>query len=325
MPDVAPVLAFGELLIDLIATGNATSLLDADTLAVRPGGAPANVAVALARLGVPAALCSVVGSDPFGDRLLSVLDVNGVDRTRVRQDDRADTTLAFAWKDARGDGHFRLLRQADVLLNVDDVNAAGVASVAAIVVGSVSLSAQPARTAIETAVEQAAAAQVPLCFDVNMRPAIWPDRASARAACERILQSATLLKLSFDDARFLLDVDPDLDLAATFEELSPYPARFIVLTDGARGCWFSNRHEAGYSPPVHIPAFEITAVEPTGAGDAFLAATIFRLIERSWSPLEERDVRFASAAGALTTTRPGAIDSLPTRAEIDAFLREHPG
>jgi fructokinase len=118
MPESLPVLSIGELLIDLIATSSATSLLDADTLAVRPGGAPANVAVALARLGTPSALCAVVGRDPFGERLLRVLDANEVDRSRVRQDAGADTTLAFAWKDAGGDGHFRLLRQADALLNI---------------------------------------------------------------------------------------------------------------------------------------------------------------------------------------------------------------
>jgi sugar/nucleoside kinase (ribokinase family) len=97
-----------------------------------------------------------------------------------------------------------------------------------------------------------------------------------------------------------------------------------VLTDGARGAWFSKSLEHGYSEPVHQPAFDIDAVEPTGAGDAFMAATIARLIDRRWQSLTNGDVRFASAAGALTTTRPGAIDSLPTRAEVDAFLRHHP-
>lgn len=325
MANSAPVLSFGEFLIDLIATGDATSLLDADMLAVRPGGAPANVAVALARQGVPAALCAVVGQDPFGDRLLAVLDDNGVDRTRVRQDPGADTTLAFAWKDARGDGHFRLLRQADVLLDIDDVNAAGIENLAAIVVGSVSLSVQPSRTAIETAVERAYELGVPVCFDVNMRPSIWPDRAAAQRACARILPTTTLLKLSLDDARVLLDLDNLEEIDIVLEALSDHGCRYIVLTDGARGAWFSNRLESGYSKPIHLPAFTIDAVEPTGAGDAFMAATISRLIENSWKPLTIDDLRYASAAGALTTTRPGAIPSLPTRQEIETFLREHLG
>lgn len=325
MASVPPVLAFGELLIDLIATGSATSLLDANTLSVRPGGAPANVALALARLGIPSALCSVIGRDPFGERLLGVIDANGVDRSRVRQVSHADTTLAFAWKDERGDGHFRLLRQADILLNVDDVDSANIADLAAIVVGSVALSAQPSRTAIEVAVQHAAEAGVPVCFDVNLRPTIWPDRRTARHACEQILPSTSLLKLSLDDAMFLLDLRENPPAEAVFAALDDFAFDSVVVTDGARGCWFSNWGPAGYSPPVHLPGFAIDAVEPTGAGDAFMAATISRLVERDWEPLTLEDVRFASAAGALTTMRSGAIDALPTRAEIDAFLLTHPG
>jgi fructokinase len=76
---------------------------------------------------------------------------------------------------------------------------------------------------------------------------------------------------------------------------------------------------------VHLPAFAIEAVEPTGAGDAFMASTIARLIERDWQPLTVEDVRYAAAAGALTTTRPGAIDSLPSRSEIEAYLQSKSG
>lgn len=315
-----PVLTFGEFLIDLIATGDATSLLDARTLEVRPGGAPVNVAVALVRQGVPAAVCSVVGADPFGDRLLGVLDAHEVDRTRVRQTSEADTTLAFAWKDERGDGHFRILRQADILLNNDDVERAGIDGATAIVVGSVALSGQPSREAIETAVRRAKEAGVPVCFDVNMRPAIWSSRADARRACEPILGAATLLKLSMDDARFMLGLPDEPDVDRVFEMLQAFECAFIVLTDGARGAWFSNRTAAGYTLPVHLPPFDIESVEPTGAGDAFMAGIIRRLIDSRWTGLTEGDVRYASAAGALTTTRPGAIDSLPSQAEIASFL-----
>jgi len=318
------VLSFGELLIDLIATAGATSLLDADTLAVRPGGAPANVAVALARQGVPAALCAVVGQDPFGERLLAVLDANDVDRSRVRRTAEADTTLAFAWKDERGDGHFRLLRQADILLDGADVDRAGIARSAAIVVGSVALSDEPSRSAIGRAVLLANEAGVPVCFDVNMRPTLWTDRATAQRACEPIFGGTTLLKLSLDDARFLRDLDPEDEVRAVFDAFSGYGCASIVLTDGARGAWLANKLDGGYTEPVHLPAFAIAAVEPTGAGDAFTAAIVARLIDRAWAPLTIADMRFAAAAGALTTTRPGAIDSLPTRTEIERFLRELP-
>ena len=314
------MLAIGEFLIDLIATHGATSLLDVETLAVRPGGAPANVAVALARMGVNSGLCAVVGQDPFGDRLIAVLDANGVDRTRVRQDHSADTTLALAWKDARGDGHFRLLRQADILLNVDDIVAAGIDELDAIVVGSCSLSHYPSRAAIEWAVGTAFDEDVPVCFDVNIRPTIWANREAAWPVCESILDSSTLVKMSMDDARFLFDLGADATPDQVVELHGRFESPFIVITDGARGAWFSNWLEGRHTPPVFVPAFSVDAKEPTGAGDAFVAAIIARLIASNWAALTVDDVRYASAAGALTTTREGAIDSLPTGAEIQDFL-----
>jgi sugar/nucleoside kinase (ribokinase family) len=314
------VLAIGEFLIDLIATGGATSLLDVETMAVRPGGAPANVAVALARQGVAAGLCAVVGRDPFGDRLIGVLDQYGVDRSRVRQDPAADTTLALAWKDAHGDGHFRLLRQADIMLNVDDIVAAEIDELDAIVVGSCSLSHQPSQTAIEWAVGAAYDEGVRICFDVNIRPTIWANRDAAWAICESILDTSTLVKMSIDDARFLFALGSGATPEQVVDLLGRYENQFVVLTDGPRGAWFSNWLDGRHSPPEFVPAFSVDAKEPTGAGDAFTAAIIARLIAGDWAALTVEDVRYASAAGALTTTREGAIDSLPTGPEIQEFL-----
>src|SRR3954468_1682940 len=131
-----PVLSIGEVLIDLIAADDATTLEDVGSFVARPGGAPANVAVALSRLGTPSAFCGVVGNDPFGKRLRATLDTNGVDTSRLHNTSEADTTIAFAWKDERGDGHFRILRMADRLLNVELIEQATIHETAAIVLGS---------------------------------------------------------------------------------------------------------------------------------------------------------------------------------------------
>src|SRR5215212_434323 len=146
------ILAIGEILIDFIVADRATSLNTAETFVARSGGAPANAAVALARLGLASAFCGVVGDDQFGSRLQSELAAQGVDTSRLRQSNESATTLAFAWKDPGGDGHFWLLRGADALLGEADARAAGVNSLGALVVGSVALSAQPARSAIDRAV-----------------------------------------------------------------------------------------------------------------------------------------------------------------------------
>ena len=321
-----PVLALGETLIDLIVADAAPNLEDATTFAIRPGGAPANVAVALARLGVPSAFAGVVGDDPFGARLRTTLAADGVDTTRLRATAEADTTIAYAWKDARGDGHFRLLRLADRLLSPADVEAAGLDRVAALVVGSVAMAAEPSHAAVLRAVELAAGAGVPVCFDVNLRPTLWPDLAAARAACAAVIARATLVKLSLDDARHLLGTGDDPEAAverlrstrsSTATATGDAVTRLIVLTDGDRGAWYAPR---GGAAVRHVPAFAVAAVEPTGAGDAFTAALIARLLARAWSPPDDADLRYAAAAGALATTKPGAMDGLPTATDLETFL-----
>lgn len=312
------VLCFGESLIDLIASDEATNLEDVTSFVARPGGAPANAAVALARLGVPSGFCGVIGADPFGIRLRNTLVTNRVDVACLRGTTAADTTIAFAWKDNRGDGHFRLLRMADRLLDLADVEEAEIPARAAIVAGSVALSAEPSRTAVTRAVELAASAGVPICFDVNLRPTLWASDFEAREACVPILTRATLLKLSLDDARFLFD--PGIEPAAAIARGLETAARFVVLTDGRRGAWFADREITATIEERFVPAFPVAAIEPTGAGDAVTAAVIHRLIASDWTALTLEDARFASAAGALTTTRHGAIEALPTLAEINAFL-----
>lgn len=313
----APVLSIGEILIDFIATEQVASLADANVFVARNGGAPANVAVALARLSVPAAYCGVVGNDAFGSRLIDGLASAGVDASRVRSADLA-TTIAFAWKNDRGDGQFWLRREADATLSPEDVDQAGIADVAAVVVGSVSLAAEPSRAAIHHAVDLAATAGVPVCFDVNLRPTLWDDPAEALPACRPVIERATLLKLSLDDARGLFDgVDDPDEVGRLLDQFGGTP--HLVITDGERGAWFRSPGRA----LQFVPALRVAAVEPTGAGDAFLAALISRLRHREWAAPNTTDIAYAAAAGALATLREGAWDGLPTAAELDAFLAHH--
>jgi fructokinase len=311
--NTAKILAIGEILIDFIVADGATSLEAADTFVARSGGAPANASVALARLDLASAFCGVVGEDQFGSRLQAELSAEGVDTSRLRHSDEDATTLAFAWKDPGGDGHFWLLRGADARLSEADANGAGIADLGALVVGSVALSAQPARGAIKRAVHLARQSGVPVVFDVNLRPTLWPDLASARPACEEVARLSTLVKLSLDDAAGLFG--PQVSPEGAIQAIQSLGPSAVVLTDGERGCWFSSGATATF-----VPAFRVKAIEPTGAGDAFTAAVIARSLDSRWTPLTIEDVRYAAAAGALATTRPGAWEGLPNRAQLDAFL-----
>ncbi len=272
------VLAMGEALVDFIVTDGATTLASAEAFVARSGGAPANASVAVARLGLASAFCGVVGDDPFGARLQAELTAEGVDTSRLRQSPEAATTLAFAWKDPGGDGHFWLLRGADALLTEADASAAGVVNLGALIIGSVALSAQPARSAIERAVDLAHRVGVPVVFDVNLRPTLWPNLASARPTCEEVARRSRLVKLSLDDANGLYGphIAPD-DAIQTVLSLGPSA---VVLTDGERGCWFNSGSSVAF-----VPAFHVDAVEPTGAGDAFTAAIVARSLASGWAPL----------------------------------------
>ncbi|MGC4192984.1 MAG: carbohydrate kinase [Thermomicrobiales bacterium] len=312
-----PVVSIGECLIDLIA-GSGTDLSNAGTLTIREGGAPMNVAVGLARLGVPSVMASVVGQDPFGARLIALMQAEGIDTAHVRQTADAETTIAYAWKDRRGDGCFRLVRMADRLLAAGDVDALGLVAgrVEALVFGSVSLSASPSREAVEHAVTVAVDAGIPLVFDVNVRPTLWPDLAALRAACEPLMAQATVIKLSLDDAEALWGSGT---METAIPMLDTYGAPVAVITDGGREVRARRVIDGERRWTAH-PAFAVSAVEPTGAGDAFTAALLSRLIAGGWGTVTDNDLRFAMAAGAIATTKPGAIAALPSVEEIATFI-----
>lgn len=306
-----PVVSIGEILVDLIAPAG-HSLVDATELRIREGGAPANVAVALARLGLPSQLRAVVGDDPFGERLIRRLRDEGVDVSHIRTASHEPTTIALAWSDERGDGHFRLHRNADRLLSVEDVSRESLEGNEAIVVGSVAMCAEPSKSAVLTALRHAAEAGVPVVSDLNIRPGQVP-MDELRLSVVAMIAASTLVKLSVDDARHLWGATTIEESARALDRFDPPVA---VITDGARGAALRTGGDL-----VIRNAFEVDAVEPTGAGDAFTAAFVSRMIQREWTGAEEDDLRFAMAAGALATTRPGAMDGLPTRDEIEAFLR----
>jgi fructokinase len=308
------VLSIGEMLIDFIATDRGATLETAELFAARAGGAPANVSVALARLGVASAFCGVVGLDPFGTRLERALTAEGVDTSRLRQSTHAATALAFAWKDERGDGYFWLLRGADVSLSPTDVDSACIEECSALVLGSVSLAAHPAREATLHAAKSAHNLGVPVVFDINLRPTVWEDPGEALTLCEQVAHLSQIVKLSLDDARGLFgaSVSPERAIARLLR-LGPMA---VVLTDGERGCWLATTHQ---TEPEHLPAFTIEAIEPTGAGDAFCAALVDRMLQSQWSQVTISDVRYAAAAGALATTKHGAWAGLPTRQQLDEF------
>lgn len=308
----------GEMLIDFVSTVAGVTLIEAPAFHKAAGGAPANVAVGLARLGLSSGFIGKVGNDDFGEFLRETLASNAVDTTHLLFANDARTTLAFVSLRADGERDFIFYRNpgADMLFAPDEVNEDYIASAEIFHFGSITLGAQPSRDATFRAVQAAAAHGLFISYDPNLRLNLWPSPQAAREGIMVGWPHANLIKVSQEELEFLSG-SADLEWGA--RRLWHSNLRLLVATHGASGCTYFTPEASG-----HIPGFAVEAVDTTGAGDAFLAALLFKLHSALDTPLAEglirEAVRFANAAGALTATRRGAIPALPTLSEVEGLL-----
>ncbi|AIQ31424.1 glycoside hydrolase [Paenibacillus sp. FSL P4-0081] len=313
------VIAIGEVLIDFTPAGRSTG--GKEQFECNPGGAPANVAAALSRLGAKSALISKVGEDQFGSLLYSTLLDNGVDVAGVSVTNEASTTLAFVHLDDQGDRSFSFFRKpgADTFLRSEDIPLERIKACQALHFGSLSMTHEPARTATRTAVRKAKEAGVLLSFDPNIRFALWESKEEARQNILWGMNYADILKISEEELAF---VTGNSDLEKGAQELQQqYDIGLLVVTLAEKGCYYRLASLDGY-----VPGFKVKAIDTTGAGDAFLGCLLYRLLE-SGSSLQDLTsqqitsmLTFANAGGALVTTRKGALGSMPTTEEINQMI-----
>lgn len=315
---MADVLCFGDLLIDFVPTESGLPLGEVETFRRAPGGAAANVAVGLGRLGVGSAFMGKVGDDVFGHFLSDTLSADGVDVSPLRFDARARTALAFVSLKADGERDFMFYRHpsADMLFTPDEVDTDAIEAASIFHFDSISLAApQPCQTALFAA-DRAVAAGKLVSFDVNLRLPLWVDADAARAGIQEGLKRAAVVKLSDDEQEFLIG---NRDPSALRDALWHEGMRLLVLSVGRAGCIvFTAEGE------FRVPSFEVRAVDTTGAGDGFVAGLLAGLVADP-DRLADRDAlfatcRFANAVGALTTTERGAIPALPRRDQVEALL-----
>jgi fructokinase len=285
----------------------------------RPGGAPANVAVAASRLGAGAAFVGSVGEDLFGDFILRALESEGVETGGVsRQSPPTRTSLAFVEVSPDGDREFTFYRSspaADELLSAEDVTDDLVVGASFVNFGSIPLIREPAHSATHRIAQLAREHNVPVAFDVNFREHLWEGREAARKVVDPLLGLSTIVKLGDDELEPLLGTD-DADEAARM--LLDRGVALVLVSKGPEGAFYATREFRG-----EVPAFDIgEVVDATGAGDAFLAATLVHLSDSSLH--NEERVREATlrgcAAGALACTGFGAMSALPTRDELERFM-----
>lgn len=310
------VLSFGELLIDFVALEMGLTVGEASGFVKAPGGAPANVAAAVARLGYPSAFMGQVGDDPFGRHLAGVLEAEHVDITGITYSSEARTALAFVSNTADGDRSFMFYRHpsADMLMRPRDVNTTLIDACEIFHHGSITFIREPAASALRLALEHASAAGKFISYDPNLRLPLWESEAAARDGMRAGLDSANLLKISDEELQFLTGGD---DVAPLWRERTA----MICVTYGAKGAVAhlkdGRRIERG--------GYRVKATDTTGAGDAFVAAMLIGILEdrETWRGRLPAILDFANAVGALTCLRKGAIPSLPTMAAARAFQAEN--
>ena len=314
---MAYIAALGEILIDLTQTGSASD--GTRLLAAFPGGAPANVAVAASRLGTSAAFIGKVGADSFGADLTKVLWDNGVDVTGLYTTKQASTTLAIVTV-RNGERSFSFYRSpgADTLLTAEEALAPlrGDRKPVFLHLGSLSLTAEPARSATIAALEHARANGIFVSYDPNYRAALWTSRETAVNWMLFPVAYAHMVKVADEELPLLTG---ESDVAAGAEKLAACGPRLVLVTLGSKGVYYRLGSLTGT-----VPGCSVTVADTNGAGDTFLGAMLNRLSARASGPFAgltqaelEGYLAFANRAAALTCMRSGAIPAMPTLEEVE--------
>lgn len=311
----------GELLIDFTPAGRSEQ--GQALFECNPGGAPANVAVLLAKLGMKSAFLGKVGTDRFGYLLRDTLQDYGVNTEGLRFSKEVHTTLAFVHLAENGERTFSFCRNpgADLTLSEEELSYSMIEQSRVFHFGSLSMTAEPAKTATLKALNYAKSKGLLITFDPNLRESLWESLLEAKEAIKEGMLYADILKVSLEELVFLTGKEDPGE--GTLQLLRAFDIPLIFVTLGERGCFYRYLHAIGTAP-----AYPVNMVDSTGAGDSFFGAAIYKILQipGGFQRMTLDDVaecaRFANAAGALTTTKKGGIPALPDREAIDRFFRE---
>jgi fructokinase len=325
---MSSILCFGEALIDFHAQPQGGA---GQPPAFVPfaGGAPANVAVAAARLGAQARFAGMLARDMFGDFLLKSLTELGVGTDDVARTDEARTALAFVAHDEKGDRSFSFYRPpaADLLFRPEHFRPHAFDGVGVFHVCSNSLTeAAIAETTVE-GMRRARAAGALVSFDMNLRPALWPKGEDRLGRLWAAVAEADIIKLSGEEFEVLHEGGLSDDLV--LERIWRGKARLLLITDGPEPMRWFTRDARGV-----IEGYRVDAVDTTAAGDAFVGGLLARAaaegIDAASLDALAGDrarltdlIRFAAACGAITATRKGSFTAIPDQAEVKAFMEKH--
>lgn len=302
----AKVWVLGDAVVDLLPESDGRLL-------PCPGGAPANVAVGIARLGGTSGFIGRVGDDPFGALMQRTLLTEGVDITYLKQDEWHRTSKVLVDLNDQGERSFTFMVRpsADLFLETTDLPCWRHGEWLHLC--SIALSAEPSRTSAFTAMTAIRHAGGFVSFDPNIREDLWQDEHLLRLCLRQALQLADVVKLSEEEWRLISGkTQNDRDICALAKE---YEIAMLLVTKGAEGvvvCYRGQVH--------HFAGMSVNCVDSTGAGDAFVAGLLTGLSSTGLST-DEREMRriidLAQRCGALAVTAKGAMTALPCRQELE--------
>ena len=317
------VTALGEILIDFTCAGHTAD--GRNLYAENPGGAPANCAAAVTRLGGTAAFIGKTGNDTFGSNLRRALLSLSVETSGLRHTDRDHTPLAFITVNDTGEPSFALYRTpgADTFLSPEDLDKHILMHTQFLHIGSLSLCTESSKQATLAAIDIVQKSGGFISYDLNWRGHLWEKQDEALTTIKSVIARSDIVKISSEERDLLCGTISNDDGSDALLSLG---ARFVVITLGARGCYYKTRingilHSGLSSAP------QVSVVDATDAGDSFIGALLYRITRRSQpfvfteSELMD-DIRFANAAAALCVTKQGAMPALPVREAVEALLKE---
>jgi len=312
------VISLGEALVDFVPLDVVNEVYQKS-----PGGAPANVAVGVARLGAKATFLGKVGNDVLGRFLIETLNQSGVNTSAILLTDEARTGLVFVTLTENGERSFDFYINpgADRFLKAEEIDETLFSNYKIFHFGSISMINEPVKSATKKAIALAKERGMIISYDPNLRLGLWENEQKARETIVSVLSHVDILKISEEELLFITE-EKEIQKAA--DALAQYNIPVIFVTLGAEGSYILTKQGS-----VRVPAFQVEVVDTTGAGDAFVSGVLYCLNEyngdlQSITLQElERIARFASVSGALAASTKGAMTALPTLEQVEQLLEKY--
>jgi fructokinase len=311
------VITIGELLIDFFCTDVDVTITEGDHYLKQAGGAPANVAAAISKLGGQASFVGKVGDDPFGEFLEKTLLDQKVDCSMLLKDRQTPTTLAFVSRKKNGERDFVFHRGADEKVSYEEINMSRIVEAKLLHFGSATaLLSNPFQNTYLRLMKEAKEKGSFISFDPNFRQDLWKGRTGEfNTLTQQAITYADFVKVSEEE---LALITGQQDYQEAVQTLHSWGASVVAVTLGEKGTLLSSQGQNEI-----IPSIQVTSIDSTGAGDAFVGALLYQWANADLPKELIKDrgrlkemVGFANKVGAIVCTRVGAITALPTYEEV---------